>query len=321
MWKWDDYFLSAAWALALVRTILTCTSTRYGAGKPDFALSAAEKVMNLRFDWINRVLFIPILGLAKMSICALYLRVFSATKWGRYSMIACFTFIVLYTIPIEISAIVICKPVQKYWYRNIPGTCSTSKLSFWIIGVCTLVSDLWILAVVTPRIIKLNLRLQQKVALLLIVSMGWIAFVSGIMRIVRVNMVLSRILNNVDISATMLEIGLWTSLEADISVVCAAAPGVRPLFRKILPSCFSSAERSCDRVNLNEDAAPLSIFGAIPSSKAYSLPHQPQRAMLPSDHTTTVDSTDGTRDDCIEADGKYRDLECSSHDVEAKGQI
>ena len=64
------------------------------------------------------------------------------------------------------------------------------------------------------------------------------------------------------------DVDIWASIEVNIGLICASAPALKPLIRKILPNLFASrAERSSGR---NNNAFP-NVIGYLRASSRNGL--------------------------------------------------
>ena len=104
------------------------------------------------------------------------------------------------------------------------------------------------MSIVAPRILSLKMAHRQKYALMGIVMLGLFVVVAGIVRMVRVGTTLNKY-NTVgfDPSWDSYDVSIWTSVEIYVSLMCAAAPGIKPLISKILPKLLGSSYRSRSR--------------------------------------------------------------------------
>ena len=69
----------------------------------------------------------------------------------------------------------------------------------------------------------------------MIVPVGWIAVAAGVLHMVHVGLTLGRLGGAVEPPWYTYDISIWTSTEIYICIICASAPGVKPLLVKILP--------------------------------------------------------------------------------------
>ena len=108
-----------------------------------------------------------------------------------------------------------------------------------------LLADIIIMAIVAPRIIALKMNPRQKWALIGIVMLGSFVVIAGLVRLVRVGTTLDKFYTpEFDPTWDYYDVSIWSSVEIYVSLICAAAPGIKPLVAKILPRLMGSSHRS-----------------------------------------------------------------------------
>jgi hypothetical protein len=138
-----------------------------------------------------------------------------------------------------------CHPISVYWTELRPiSKCLTSQIPLYVNGTVNVLVDIGLIAIILPRVLGLKMNGRQKYALVAIVSLGWIAVTAGILRMVRVGLTLGKPGGVVDPPWDTYDISIWTATEIYICLVCASAPGVKPLVSKILPKLLGSTMKS-----------------------------------------------------------------------------
>lgn len=201
--------------------------------------SPSETVEYQKWAYSAQLVVLLAFALPKYSICLAYLRIFHADKWGR-RMIKGLIFVVLVPIVPFIFAIVFqCNPVDSYWTEGRPASkCYTDISGLYVNGGINVFVDIALISIVLPRVLELHLNARQKWTLIGIIALGSFAVVSGIVRMVRVGIVLEK--KNYDALWDAYDISIWTATEIYVSLICAAAPGVKPLVSKILPKLLGT---------------------------------------------------------------------------------
>jgi hypothetical protein len=152
-------------------------------------------------------------------------------------------------VPLFFVAAFQCRPVSAYWNEiderrnkciNIVPVLITNATS-------NLLTNVIIIVVAFTGVLKLQLQKFQKVALLALISLGWLAVVARILRLVKIVPLLT------DDPATLLwdlsEIVIWTNIEIHISLICVAAPSIKPLLARIAPRWLGSYSTETSRTN------------------------------------------------------------------------
>jgi hypothetical protein len=157
--------------------------------------------------------------------------------------------LVLCIVPFFIETFFSCTPLHVFWTELRPSDkCLQDIPALLVNGSLNVAVDIALMAIVTPRILNLKLNKRQKWALISIVMLGSLAVVAGIVRMVRVATTLLKYdTNTFDPPWDMYDVSIWTSTEIYVALICAAAPGVKPLVSKILPKLLGTTLRSRSR--------------------------------------------------------------------------
>lgn len=171
------------------------------------------------------------LGFTKLAIGVLYLHVFSVSSSARRELYVLIAFVFAYTIVLTLQLVLSCVPVRKSWDPDVAGHCFSLVPGFYIHFVCNLASDIWLIFFAASRVWRIKLPTRQRAILLATITLGWVAVVAGIVRVVRIGIVL----NAVDRSWSASDPSVWTSVELNVTIICAAVPALKPLFTHLLP--------------------------------------------------------------------------------------
>jgi hypothetical protein len=176
-----------------------------------------------------------------MSLALLYLRVFSVQATARNLVYGLIMFISLSGWVFFFLVALQCLPVAAVWDPSDKGRCINVLPAFLAFGAVTVCIDLTLIVIITPRIVRLRLPKAQKIALLIIINLGWVSIAATILRTVK----LYQILHQPDFLWYILDFLSWTGLEMSTAMICASAPVIRPLLRKFtfLEGLMTSLER------------------------------------------------------------------------------
>ncbi|KAF2676927.1 hypothetical protein K458DRAFT_320882, partial [Lentithecium fluviatile CBS 122367] len=220
-----------------------------------------------KFAFANTQVLFFALALPKFSICLSYLRIFYFDKPGRHLIQALMAVLTLTTFPFSIQEALSCKPVHVYWTELRPaGKCTPGLTGFYLNGALNASVDLSLMAILVPRILHLKMNNQQKGVLLGIVSLGLLAVAASIVRMVRVGTTLDKYKTQIaDPSWDTYDVTIWTSTEVYVSLICAAAPGVKPLISKLLPRLLGTTLRSRTRTTSGNGygTGPIELSGKM----------------------------------------------------------
>lgn len=204
-----------------------------------FAVSPALGEKDALVGWLAQLIFILVLPATKLSICLSYRHVFHGNKISRIVLTTVITILFGTSIALEFVSIFQCHPVNNFWTRvtGKPGKCIGTLPPFYVNGVSNLLTDIVLIAIVIPPILKLQMNRRQRIALLAVVSLGWLAVIAGSIRMGRTAHLYQP---NVDAVWELYDVLIWTAVEVHVSLFCAAAPCIKPLVAKVAPKLLSS---------------------------------------------------------------------------------
>ena len=189
---------------------------------------------------ISQLTFIAAMPTAKISICLSYIRVFKADQRHKLYIIALVVYMVVaYTVLFFLSLFQ-CKPISAFWQRTgqSASACTNITKAYYINGVSSLAIDVLLIAIVMPPILRLNMHRRQRIAVIAVISLGWIAVAAGIVRMVRTSRLIGA--TNIDPVWEGYDIVIWTAMEIHIAIFCAAAPCIKPLVVRLMPRFLGS---------------------------------------------------------------------------------
>ncbi|KAJ4344618.1 uncharacterized protein N0V89_012362 [Didymosphaeria variabile] len=216
----------------------------------------------------NLVLF-PALAFPKLSICDAYSRIFGESLINRRLIQGLIILIAVPTIPFFFLSVFQCKPVNVYWTEGRPfAKCQLIDFKmFYIHGGLNIFCDVALMIIVMPRVLELHVSQRQRWALVGIVGLGSLAAIAGVLRMTRLSMTLNK--PNFDSSWDAYDVSIWTSAEIYVSLICAAAPGVKPVVSLVLPKLLGTSLGSRTRTTTGDGntvhggAAPIELHSKM----------------------------------------------------------
>ncbi|CAG8143733.1 unnamed protein product [Penicillium nalgiovense] len=224
---WDDYMVvfSMLWNLVVVGFIYAMIHK--GMGLHADTIPAENVILIAKYLVVAEVLYVFNLVWTKLSILLMYYRIFRFPYFKTWAYIIG-VFIILWVICITFLFIFICVPVQKLWYPQLPGRC-IDQVATWVANaVSTIATDVAILLLPIPQVWKLQLRMSEKIAVLIAFSLGFfVVFASAY----RFSVLFSY--SSIDSSYTLAPTVGWTAIEMSAGIVSANLPTIRPALRLI----------------------------------------------------------------------------------------
>lgn len=122
--------------------------------------------------FIIQVLYKIIMTLTKVAILLLYLRIFGVHTKFRWACIILMAFTIMAGIAFTTPTIWQCSPIKGFWDRSIPHKCIGNHAWRTIYSVLNIVTDFLIFFLPIQQIIRLQLVLRDKIAMIFIFSIG-----------------------------------------------------------------------------------------------------------------------------------------------------
>ncbi|KAI1653577.1 hypothetical protein F4813DRAFT_252728 [Daldinia decipiens] len=227
----DDYFIVWATITAVAVCIagLIC-GVSGGLGRHMEALPTEVIETFLLVDYIFSHFYDFAIASTKLSVLALYYRIFAATKF-RILVIATAVCVVIWLIVMEIILGLGCQPVQGWWNAGAAATATcVDKLAFtYSTNIINLIFDMWIFTMPIPIILGLQASMEKKIGLCFLFSMG---LGTCAISAARLSVVIS--VRSKDITWSEASLGILSAWEPCGNILCANLPLVyRPLARGI----------------------------------------------------------------------------------------
>ncbi|KAK0668448.1 hypothetical protein QBC41DRAFT_121977 [Cercophora samala] len=241
----DDYLMLAGVVLNVGLSIANMVCAYYGAGVHTPDLNFADFPALFQSNYANRLLYVIALCLVKTSLLVFYLRV-DPRKWTRY-----FIYFIMFTvIGLTVATVVICifecRPPSTYW--NVEAQLSGAALAvcmdpaerqkfFEANGIINIVQDICIYVLPIPMLWRLQVPRRQKVALLFLFCIGFVALAAACVRYYYV----LKLANGDDIWYYFADSLNWCSIEVYAAIICGSASTFRVLFKTYMPRIWGGS--------------------------------------------------------------------------------
>jgi hypothetical protein len=312
-----------------------CVLAKHGVGQHVVNVPFSNTHVIQVLGFCVRIIHIVVLTTTKLSICIFYRRIFQDSL-SNISSVALMAFMVVFTVALFIDGFFACNIGGAFW-GPMGGRCwapsYAKNIAFFIYGSATLsvAADLLLMAFALWKVYPLGIARSQKISLYAIISLGWLAITASIVRAIRTGQTIEsrdptcetapRPLCSDSILTLVVgaawDIDIWASLEVNIGLLCASAPALKPLIRKVFPSLF--AFRSEDSSGRNTNTFSTAT-GYLRASSRRGL-------------DGSVELTDRDHDECtarvtqkelklvtgaeVEIDGETLVLDTSTRDIES----
>ncbi|KIY01807.1 uncharacterized protein Z520_01945 [Fonsecaea multimorphosa CBS 102226] len=216
------------------------TAAHLGLGQDLWNVPPDDIDIVLKNFFIGEFLYIFISVLTKLAVLSFYLAVFPQPYFrkGVYIVIGlCICYFVSYMFVLGFE----CTPVNFFWeqWRDpTAGTCININAGGWAAAGINIGLDLAILALPVPVILKLEISRQQKLQILSMFGVGSFITVVSCIRLQS----LINFAKNSNLTFHLEPISFWSSIELDISIVCACMPAARLFLQRAWPSRFGTTK-------------------------------------------------------------------------------
>ncbi|KAJ5220984.1 uncharacterized protein N7469_009871 [Penicillium citrinum] len=240
----DDWLILVALVFKYGCSIGVTTLLYNGLGSHIDTIPPKNLTWYLKVAWANNFVYPGCIGFIKLSILALYRRIFS-TKKMNYAVNTMAFIVVIWTIGNWIAGTINCLPVARFWDRSLEGACMDLASFSYGQQIPNIVSDAIILAMPLGMVWSLPISKQQKLLLSGVFVVGGLTLIFDCIRLWRMI-----ILSNAgpDITYHQAPVVLWTCVESAVGIVAACLPNLRPLFKTGGPG-FWSQLRSRSKVS------------------------------------------------------------------------
>ena len=215
------------------------TQVALGTGHDATAVTEDDLLKTGFLVYLELILFIAVMLLAKVSMCLSYRRILYMETPRRIILEILIAILIAQGIAMEVYSIFLCNPISAFWTTiyTWDTRCKDVSISFFMSGATNLITDVILICMMLPQVLHLKVNQRQRIALLTVVSLGWLAVAAGILRLVRV----SKVLIGNDVPGwDVFDISIWTCLEVHISLFCASAPYSKPLITRLMPKLLGS---------------------------------------------------------------------------------
>lgn len=193
--------------------------------------SPAEASTITRLVVAGNVLWILIVNITKASILTQYLRIFCSlrTRALCYTLLACLVPAASYAV---FAGIFLCSPTAKLWRPEMQGTCRSAQTYWLSVAGLDIMLDFLVLLLPLPAILVLRLPSRQKIALVLVFTLGFFVCIVSVARLATVYLTAQ----HGDYVRSGVWAVIWSAVEANVGIICACLLALKPLVAKLCPS-------------------------------------------------------------------------------------
>ncbi|KAI9889792.1 MAG: hypothetical protein M1814_004994 [Vezdaea aestivalis] len=239
--KRDDYTMLAALVFSLGLFIGGDIAILYGYGKHSVAIGLPKVIKVLQESMAWGIIYVLCSYSVKLSIVFLYQRIFVAyAKFQRWLWVYA-GMASLFALAGILMEIFNCTPVKKSWEVTLPyGHCLQPLPALMSMASINIIYDLILFAMPIPLIWQLRVSRRRKVAVCFIFLLGLLACVASAFRVYYISVAVF----GGDPTWRSVPLGIWSLIEVDVGILCACLPILRPLLRRLKPTCLAQSLRT-----------------------------------------------------------------------------
>ena len=287
----DD--ISITLGLIVTLGVDTCelVAVRLGYGKHLIALAGSHVHNLLKLQWSTQVVFHPAVTLTKLSLLFFYNRIFPFPNFRICTYIAGMLQ-VLFCIVATCLMTFTCSPVHKYWDDPFhdEGCLNIEALTIGITAA-DVAMDVVVLILPVPWLAKSQLDRNRKIGLISLCLLGSFVCLTAAIRLPLISQI-----SCADAPYSGVDAGIWLVVEANVGILCACLPIMRPLLKKIFPSPTNRLNR------LSRTWSAWSMPGQRKTKMVFDL-DKGRAVRVPICQYSSTDSSSGTCDNHIVVKG------------------
>ncbi|XXG93811.1 hypothetical protein Hte_000060 [Hypoxylon texense] len=158
---------------------------------------------------------------AKFSIIALYRRLF----WVEPKYLWCINALIVYHIAwIVVASLMLgfhCRPLEKFWDSRLSGHCIQEGTLIAVVESINSLGDFLLVALAMAIVPTLRVSAATKRKLVVLFGLGVLAGIIGFVKI--------GVSFNDDALYVFTMVGIWSNVQAGVSIVCCCAPVYKPI--------------------------------------------------------------------------------------------
>ncbi|KAI1139363.1 hypothetical protein F5Y05DRAFT_412463 [Hypoxylon sp. FL0543] len=224
----SDCLLIIAWVIYVAFVACFASSTRYGGGRHILFVEDPRMVQILNIADENTYAYA--MAFVKLSILRLYGSIFTSRQFNC-CLWAIAAIMIAWALSCGLSAVFQCRPISHMWDPLVEEQfCINYGISLLVSGVINIATDLTILAMPIPMVLRLHVSKQKKWLLIFTFAMGGSACLVSIIRLAFT----IKVGSTADGSWDDIPAGLISVVELMVGILAASIPTYRPLYRHIV---------------------------------------------------------------------------------------
>ncbi|KAL3458989.1 hypothetical protein BJX64DRAFT_208496 [Aspergillus heterothallicus] len=219
---------------AAVTQILILYGFNCGIGVHIWNLTVPKFNMWQKVVLAAAIIYIPALAFAKLAIIMLYYRLLNPLRPYRWLLWFIAIIITSYTIALVCALVFACNPIERAWNAAIAGSCIFRPAVYLATAITNTVSDVVLLVLPIPAVLRLHLRMVQKIGVICIFGVGCLTIVTSVLRLAT----LWPLVAGPDPTYKLGLASVFINIEANFIIICGCLPYLRQFLRQHAPECI-----------------------------------------------------------------------------------
>jgi hypothetical protein len=235
----EDYLMGVGLIISYCVTAFVVDTAFNGVGLPVKSLPKYERTRIQFGSWMIQKFWAPSMAFVKISIVVFIKRLFGSIRAYVVVSYCLAAFIATWALAALLTNTFQCIPVQYYYDKDLKGHCMSGQVQFFqSMGSIALIEDVIILCMPIPVFWKLQINTRQKIALILVFSLGGLVCIFSLMRLIEF-----RQFQLTDLAASSAKESIWTCLELNVAIICGCLPFLNPLVQGVRSKVRSNASK------------------------------------------------------------------------------
>ncbi|KAJ5996107.1 hypothetical protein N7499_007578 [Penicillium canescens] len=235
----EDYLMGAGLIISYCATAFVIDTAFNGVGLPVASLPKHERLRIQFGSWMIQKFWAPSMAFVKISIVVFIKRLFGSIRAYTIISYCLIAFIALWAVTALLVNTFQCIPVQYYYDKDLDGHCMKGQVQFFqTMGSIALIEDIIILCLPLPVFWNLKINIRQKIALMIVFSLGGLVCIFSLMRLIEF-----RNFQVTDLASSSAKESIWTCLELDVAIICGSLPLLNPLVQGLRSTARSGASK------------------------------------------------------------------------------
>ncbi|KAF4635577.1 hypothetical protein G7Y89_g2516 [Cudoniella acicularis] len=242
-WGLDDTFVMLTLAAGIPTSVLVPHGlTSNGLGRDIWTVTPEQITQFIHIFYASEALYFAQVALLKLSLLFFYLRIFPAPSIKRF-ILGTVAFDICYGITFVFLSLFQCKPIDYYWTKwdgEHTGTCLNVNVLGWTNAAISIVLDAWMLSLPMHQLMGLQLHWKKKIGVAMMFVVGTFVTVISIVRLQS----LVHFANSTNPTWDDLPVGVWSTVEINVGIICVCMPNLRVLLVRAFPKFLGSSNNS-----------------------------------------------------------------------------